>query len=145
MVLVWTPPPHAKACVSSNCDTNARIKFIFDTAIDDLEWKNPVDFWENRKNQNGHLVKIWWKGLCNPYFNQKCTNQFHIIEGGTYRFWQNRDPKWQLVAILNKNMAPAAILWIQFQKIKLRIDLKWREMWSKVIFGLKKWPRAAIL
>ena len=42
MVLVWTPPPpphppHAKACVSRNCDTNARIKFIFDTAIDDLE------------------------------------------------------------------------------------------------------------
>ena len=44
MVLVWTPPqpqsqpqpPHAKDCVSCNCDTNARIKFIFDTAIDDL-------------------------------------------------------------------------------------------------------------
>ena len=26
---------------------------IFDTAIDDLEWKNPIDFGENRKNQNG--------------------------------------------------------------------------------------------
>ena len=41
MVLVWSkspPSPHAKACVSRNCDTNARIKFIFDTAIDD-EWK----------------------------------------------------------------------------------------------------------
>ena len=36
-----TPPPHAAA---RNCDTNARIKFIFDTAIDDLEWKNPIDF-----------------------------------------------------------------------------------------------------
>ena len=36
--------PHAKACVSRNCDTNARIKFIFDTAIDTLEWKNPIDF-----------------------------------------------------------------------------------------------------
>ena len=48
--LVWTPPPppDAKACVSRNCDTNARIKFIFDTAIDDLEWKNPIDFGENR-------------------------------------------------------------------------------------------------
>ena len=51
MVLVWTPPPHAKACVSRNCDTNARIKFIFDTAIDDLEWKNPIDFGENRKTK----------------------------------------------------------------------------------------------
>ena len=39
-------------CVSHNCDTTARIKFIFDTAIDDLEWKNPIDFGENRKNQN---------------------------------------------------------------------------------------------
>ena len=61
MVLVWTqppqpppphpPPPHAKACVSRNCDTNARIKFIFDTAIDTLEWKNPIDFGENRKTE----------------------------------------------------------------------------------------------
>ena len=64
MVLVWTPPhppPHAKACVSRNCDTNARIKFIFDTAIDDLEWKNPIDFGENRKTKmaaNDHFVKI---------------------------------------------------------------------------------------
>ena len=61
MVLVWTPPPHAKVCVSRNCDTNARIKFIFDTAIDDLEWKNPIDFGEYRKTKmaaNGHFVKI---------------------------------------------------------------------------------------
>ena len=48
MVLVWTPfpppqPPHAKDCVSRNCDTNVRIKFIFDTAIDYLEWKNTMD------------------------------------------------------------------------------------------------------
>ena len=63
MVLVWTPPPHppphAKACVSCNCDTNARI--IFDTAIDDLEWKNPIDLGENLKTNmaaNGHFVKI---------------------------------------------------------------------------------------
>ena len=59
MVLVRTPSPpppspHTKACVSRNCDTNARIKFIIDTAIDDLEWKNPIDFGANRKNQNGH-------------------------------------------------------------------------------------------
>ena len=64
MVLVWTPPPppHSKAYGSRNCDANARIKFIFDTAIDDLEWKNPIDFGENRKKNkmadNGHFVKI---------------------------------------------------------------------------------------
>ena len=28
---------------------------------------------------------------------------------------------------------------------KLRIDLKWREMRSKVIFGHPKWPPKAIL
>ena len=42
-------------------DTNARIKFIFETAIDDLEWKNPIDFGENREKKmaaNGHFVKI---------------------------------------------------------------------------------------
>ena len=38
-----------------NCDTNARIKFIFNIAIDDLEWKNPIDFGDCRKNQNGRL------------------------------------------------------------------------------------------
>ena len=32
-----------------------------------------------------------------------------------------------------------------FVKKKLRIDLKWREMRSKVIFGHLKWPTAAIL
>ena len=44
-------------------------------------------------------------------------------------------PKWPPVAILKKNC----------QKKKLRIDLKWREMHSKVIFGHPKWPLAAIL
>ena len=34
---------------------------------------------------------------------------------------------------------PAAILTKEFKK-KLRIDLKWREMRSKVIFGHPKWP-----
>ena len=63
MVLVWTLSPslHSKACVSHNCDTNACIKLIFDTAIDDLERKNPIDFGEYRKTKKaagGHFVKI---------------------------------------------------------------------------------------
>ena len=60
MVLVWTAilwKYDEKACVSRNCDTNARIKFIIDTAIDDLEWKNPIDFGSKRKNQNGNMMK----------------------------------------------------------------------------------------
>ena len=58
MFLVWmlSPPLHAKASVSRNCDTNDHIKFIFDTSIDDPEWKNPIDFGENRKNQNSRRV-----------------------------------------------------------------------------------------
>ena len=57
--LVWTPQSHppplpqAKACVSRNCNTNACTKFKFDTTIDDLEWKNPIDFGDYQKNQNG--------------------------------------------------------------------------------------------
>ena len=38
-------------------------------------------------------------------------------------------PKWPPAAILKKNK-------------KLRIDLKWREMHSKVIFGHPKWPKS---
>ena len=40
---------------------------------------------------------------------------------------------------------PAAILKKKFQKKKLCIELKWREMHSKVIFVHPKWPPAAIL
>ena len=67
MLSAWTPsppppPPHAKACVSRNCDTIVLIKFIFDTAIDDPEWKNPVDFGEYQTTtlaDSGHYVKIF--------------------------------------------------------------------------------------
>ena len=68
MVLVWThPPPHAKACVSRNCDINARIKFIFDTAIDTLEWKNPIDFGENRKTKMAAK-----RPFCEKYDEKAC-------------------------------------------------------------------------
>ena len=43
-------------------------------------------------------------------------------------------PNWPPAAILKKNI-----------KKKLRIDLKWREMHSKVIFRHPKWTQAAIL
>ena len=41
--------------------------------------------------------------------------------------------------------AGGAILKKKIKKKKLRIDLKWREMRSKVIFGHPKWPPVAIL
>ena len=40
--------------------TYVHIKFILDTAIDDLEWKNPIDFGMNQKvkmTDGGHFVK----------------------------------------------------------------------------------------
>ena len=67
MLSVRTPSPPTRA--KCNCDTNAHIKFIFDTAIDDPEWKNPTDFGDNSKTKkadSGHLVQIWWKGLYMP-------------------------------------------------------------------------------
>ena len=41
-----------KTCVSRNCNTNARIKLIIDTAIDDLdlEWKNSLSILEQIGN-----------------------------------------------------------------------------------------------
>ena len=64
-------PPHAKVvfrvtdlndqgCFSCNCDTNAHIKFIFDTAIDDPEWKNPIEFGDRKSKlaDGGHFDKI---------------------------------------------------------------------------------------
>ena len=51
----------------------------------------------------------------------------------------------EMVQIGLPKWLPAAILKKKNQKQKLRIDLKWREMHSKVIFGHPKWPPAAIL
>ena len=66
MLWFWSGRPAAsaaaarqQACVSRNCDSNARIKFIFDTTIDDLEWKNPIDFGENRKTKWPPTAILW--------------------------------------------------------------------------------------
>ena len=106
MVLVWTPqphpPPHAKACVPRNCDINARIKIIFDTAIDDLEWKNPIDFGDHRENQNRmkklvHSItwsKMYWstsylrenKSSVLIWNGEKCDRKgFSVIQNGRRR------------------------------------------------------------
>ena len=47
-------PPHAKAF-------DALSKFLLDTTIDDLEWKNSIELGENLKTKmadGGHFVKI---------------------------------------------------------------------------------------
>ena len=66
MVMARTPSP------PSNCDTNARINFIFDTAIDDLEWKNPIDIVANRK-------KLW------KYYEKACA-LYNLIKNTPINF-----------------------------------------------------------
>ena len=162
--LVFPVSAVAKACVSSNCNTNAHIKFIFgpifDTAIDDPEWKNPVDIdcGENQKTKmidGGHFVKICWKRLCTPY-HPKCTHQLHI--------WWNHWPTRQKVFLVDfcdnraTKMAKKAVYWSEmarseiesafqvykmagsyFVKKKLIKDAYWSEMTRNAIeshFGL---------
>ena len=74
---IWPPRANCKARVSRNCDTNAHIKFIFDTAIDDPEWKNPIDFGENRKTKmvdNLHNVTAF----CKKYAEKACARHNFI-------------------------------------------------------------------
>ena len=48
--------------------------------------------------------------------------------------------------VVQSKMAAGGHFVQKFQKKKkLRIDLKWQELWSKVIFGHPKWPPPAIL
>ena len=106
MVLVWTPqpppPPHAKPSVSRNCDTNSCIKFIIDTAIGDLEWKNPTD-----------QLHIW------------CSHG-PTIEGGPYRFWQKLGIQNGRAILKNNSKTKSCVLiwnghfvWKKFWKMKV--------------------------
>ena len=80
-------PPHGKACVSRDCDINARIKFIIDTAIDDLEWKNPMDFGANRNNQNGRrrpFCENMMKKLVHSITHRSTSYRIHNTEYKIY-------------------------------------------------------------
>ena len=127
----------------------------------DLKWWEMDQKWflviqndPNRTSKKGHLKK---KSLCIDLKWREMRSK--VIFG---------HPKWPPAAILwNLKINPCILIWnsdkcdrkwlsvIQNgrrqpfceknQKSKLRIDLKWRDMWSKVIFGHPKWPPAAIL
>ena len=47
----WRPLWKNKTFVSHNCNTNAHIKLIIDTGIDDLEWKNSYRFWSKSESK----------------------------------------------------------------------------------------------
>ena len=97
MFLVWTPSPHAKACVSRNCDTNVHIKCILNTAIAQ-RGKVPIDFFENRttkmgatcyfeKKLNKSCVLIWndemWLKVIFGHLKWYLENpNYVVIEGG---------------------------------------------------------------
>ena len=65
---------------------------------------------------------------------EKCDQRwFSVIQNG--RRQRTKNPK----------MATGVFCETNSKKIKLCIDLKWREMRSKVIFGHSKWPPGVIL
>ena len=68
---------------------------------------------------------------------------FSVIQNGRRRsFWKKKKASNAIQSdFWSSKMAASS----HFVKKKLLIDLKWREMWSKVIFGHQKWPPAAIL
>ena len=136
------------------------------------KWPSAAILW--KKNQSWVLIwngekcdqKRFWviqNGRRQPFCEKKSKLRVDLK-------WQEMrskvvfgQPKWPLAAILQKNKS-CVLIWngekcyqkwfsvIQngrcshfVKKKKLRIDLKWWEMRSKVIFGHPKWPLAAIL
>ena len=117
MFCVWTPPlplppPHAY-----NCDTNAHIKFIFDTAIDGPEW-----------NCGRTLSKPKWPMAGNMLQKPCASHNFIANEPINFIFDVAIDLPGRKVPIdLGEN-----------RHIKLHIDMKGREMRSKV--RRLRWP-----
>ena len=102
--------------------------------------------------KNGHRQPFCEQKSCVLIWNgEKCDRKwFLVIHNG------RQQPFWGKIVYLSE-MARNAIesdFWsskmatgshIVNKKSKLRIDLKWREMRTKFIFGHPKWPPAAIL
>ena len=89
--------------------------------------------------------------LCAPLNGEKCDRKwFSVIQNGRRQpFCEKKVAYWTEMArnsiksdFRSSKMAAGRHF---VKKSKLRIDLKWREMRSKVIFGNPKWPPAAIL
>ena len=131
------PPPHANACIGHNFVTNTPIKLLFAIAIEVPDYKNLMIFginWKNKMAQKARGVSncVIYSPI-NFIFGKAIDN---TNSGRTLLFLaQIGLPKWP----------PAAILKKISKRKKLCIDLKWREMRSKVIFGQTKWSPAAIL
>ena len=131
-----------KACGISNCVINSSINFIFGIAID-----NTGGHFEKKFKKKKLRIDLKWRQMHSK-----------VIFG---------HPKWPPTAILWFKKKIKVAYWSKMarnvmerdfrsskmaagshfveKKSKLRIDLKWWEMQSKVIFGHPKWLLAAIL
>ena len=104
-------------CLFHVTDTNAHIKFILYTVI---EWKNPIDFDENRK-KNG-----WWWPFCEHMLKKLVTaitsSEMHPLTSLTCQGGRALSIlasiglyKLPTVAVLCKKMAGNTILWNNFK------------------------------
>ena len=110
------------------------------------------DFQSSKMAASGHFVKKKSKKkkscvlICN---GEKCDwKWFSVIQNGRQRPFCEKNSKKRKVAYWFAMVRNAIKSNFQsskmsarghFVKKKLGIDLKWREMWSKVIFGHPKW------
>ena len=99
----------------------------------DLKWPempSKVNFGHPKWPPKKKSVSIWNGQKCDRKWNSEIQNGRSIWNG------QKCDRKWNS-DIQNGRRQPLSKI---SKKIKLRIDVKWIEMRSKVIFGHPKWP-----
>ena len=79
------------------------------------------------------------------YWSYKIAVGSHFVKKIKVAYWSEMARNAIESDFRSSKMAAGSHFVEKIPKKKLRIDLKWWEMWSKVIFGHLKWPPAAIL
>ena len=149
-----------KACGISNFVINSLINLIFGMAIDNTQWNNPIvekkikvaywsemarntnesDFRSPRMAAGEKILSFLRKNIKVAYWSEMARNEtdFQSSKMSTRLlvWWK---PFIEILALI-WNGEKCDQTWQPFyeqnsKKLKLRIDLKWREMRSKVIFG----------
>ena len=94
----------------------------------------------------GHFENKFKKSCVLIWNGEKCDRKwFSVIQNGpnrTSKMAQIALPKWLKSDFQNSRRRP---FWKKRIKIKLRIERKWREMRSKVIFDHPRWTPVTIL
>ena len=111
-------------CFSRKCDTNAHIKFIFNTAIYDPEWMmNLIDLGENRKTKLFGVAILW------KYADKACARHKIIRNAPTnFILYVAIDIQgWKVPIQFSK--ARASILWKEIRCVLIwnveKSDRKW--------------------